>query len=127
MALLGGTVDGGRVWDVMTIVGRRTEPATYWRAAGRGRAGVLAVYAALYQPAIEAVVAVDPPASHRPRMAGEVFGPPLLNVLRVLDIPEAMGCLAPRRLTLLGATDAAFERAAAIYRLAGAADRFERR
>jgi cephalosporin-C deacetylase-like acetyl esterase len=126
MALLGGTVEGGRVWDVMTIVGRRAEPAR-WRAAGRGRAGVLAVYAALYQPAIEAVVAVDPPASHRPRMAGEVFGPPLLNVLRVLDIPEAMGCLAPRRLTLLGATDAAFERAAAIYRLAGAADRFERR
>jgi hypothetical protein len=49
-----------------------------------------------------------------------------LNVLRVLDIPEAMGCLAPRRLTLLGARDAAFDRTAAIYRLAGAADRFER-
>jgi hypothetical protein len=126
MALLGGTVDGGRVWDVITIVGRRAEPAVRWRAAGRGRAGVLAVYAALYQPAIEAVVALDPPASHRPRTANEEYGPPLLNVLRVLDIPEAMGCLAPRRLTLLGARDAAFDRTAAIYRLAGAADRFER-
>ncbi|MGH9844620.1 MAG: alpha/beta hydrolase family protein, partial [Blastocatellia bacterium] len=125
--LLGGTVDGGRVWDVMTIVGRRAEPAVRWRAAGRGRAGLLAVYAALYQPAIEAVVAVDPPASHRPRMAGEAYGPPLLNVLRVLDIPEAMGCLAPRQLTLVGAKDAAFERTATIYQAAGATERFARK
>jgi hypothetical protein len=125
MALLGGTVDGGRVWDVMTIVGRRVEPNIHWRAAGRGRAGILAVYAAHQQPAIEAVVAVDPPASHRPRMAGEEYGPPLLNVLRVMDIPEAMGCLAPRQLTVIGAKDAAFDRTATIYQLAGAADRFE--
>ncbi len=126
MALLGATVDGGRIWDVITIVGRRTQPNVRWRAAGRGRAGILAAYAALYQPAIEAVVAVDPPASHRPRAAGEEYGPPLLNVLRVIDIPEAFGCLAPRRLTLLGAKDTAFDRTAAIYGLAGAADRFER-
>jgi len=124
MALLGGTVDGGRVWDVMTVAGRRAD--VRWRAAGRGRAGILAAYAALYQPAIEAVVAVDPPASHRPRIAGEEYGPALLNVLRVMDIPEALGGLAPRRLTLVGANDAAFDRTAAIYRLAGAADRFER-
>ena len=70
LALLGATVDGGRVWDVMTVAGRRAGEGIRWRAAGRGGAGILAVYAALYQPAIEAVVAVDPPASHRPRMAG---------------------------------------------------------
>ncbi|MGH9939175.1 MAG: alpha/beta hydrolase family protein, partial [Blastocatellia bacterium] len=127
MALLGGTVDGGRIWDVMTIVGRRVAEGVRWRAAGRGRAGILAAYAALYQPAIEAVVAVAPPASHRPRTAGEEYGPALLNVLRVMDIPEALGCLAPRQLTLIGANDSAFDRTAAIYRLAGAADRFERR
>jgi dienelactone hydrolase len=127
MALLGSTVDGGRVWDVVTVAGRRAAEGIHWRAAGRGRAGVLAVYAALYQPAIEAVVAVDPPASHRPRSAGEEYGPALLNVMRVMDIPEAMGCLAPRQLTLTGAWDSAFDRAAAIYRLAGAADRFARR
>jgi cephalosporin-C deacetylase-like acetyl esterase len=127
MALLGGTVDSGRVWDVITIPGRRAEPSVHWQAAGRGRAGILAAYAALYQPAIEAVVAVDPPASHRPRVVGEEYGPPLLNVLRVLDIPEALGCLAPRRLTLIGARDAAFDAVAAIYASAGAADRLERR
>ncbi|MBS1812310.1 MAG: prolyl oligopeptidase family serine peptidase [Acidobacteria bacterium] len=129
MALIGATVDSGRVWDVMTIVGRRAEPNVHWRAAGRGRAGIIAAYAALYQPAIEAVVAVDPPASHLPGLARtpeEKYGPPLLNVLRVLDIPEAMGCLAPRKLTLIGATDVAFERTAAIYRAAGKAEHFER-
>jgi len=127
LALLGATVDSGRVWDVMTIAGRRAGEGMRWRAAGRGGAGILSVYAALYQPAIEAVVAVDPPDSHRPRMSGAEYGPALLNVLRVLDIPEAMGCLAPRQLTLVGAGHAAFDRTAAIYRLAGTADRFARR
>jgi hypothetical protein len=127
MALLGGTVDGGRVWDVMTVAGRRAGAGVHWRAAGRGRSGILAAYAALYQPAIEAVIAVDPPTSHRPRSPGEEYGPALLNVLRVLDIPEALGCLAPRQLTLIGAQDATFDRTAEIYSLAGAADRFGRR
>lgn len=121
LATLGMTADSGRVWDVMTVAGRY---GTGWRATGRGQAGIIAVYAALYQPAIESVVAVEPPASHRPRTTGEAYGPAFLNVLRVLDIPEAMGCLAPRRLTLSGASDAAFARTMAIYRLAGAADRF---
>lgn len=125
MALIGATVDSGRVWDVLTIVGRRAE--SQWRVAGRGRAGIIAAYAALYQPAIEAVVAVDPPASHLPRTQEEKYGPPLLNVLRILDIPEALGCLAPRKLTLIGATDAAFERTAALYRAAGKADHLERK
>lgn len=127
LALLGATADSGRVWDVMTIAGRHAEEGRRWRAAGRGRAGILAVYAALYQPAIEAVVAVEPPASHRPRVAGEEYGPALLNALRALDIPEAMGCLAPRHLTLIGAKDAAFDTVAAIYASAGAVDRLERR
>jgi dienelactone hydrolase len=127
MALLGATVEGGRVWDIRTVVGRRSGAGTHWRAAGRGPAGVLAAYAALYQPAIEQVVAVAPPASHRPKAPGGEYGPALLDVLRVLDIPEALGCLAPRSLTLVGAADAAFDRTAEIYRLAGAADRFARK
>ena len=127
MAILGGTVDGGRIWDVMTIAGRYAGGGIGWRAAGRGNAGINAAYAGLYQPAIEVVVAVDPPISHRPKAIGDQYGPPLLNVLRVLDIPEALGCLAPRRLTLIGANDSAFDRTVAIYRLAGAADQLERK
>ncbi len=125
LALLGATVDSGRVWDVLTVVGRRAE--VRWQVAGRARAGIVAAYAALYQPAIEAVTIVDPPASHRPRTPEENYGPPLPHVLRVLDIPEALGCLAPRRLTLMGATDAAFARTVAIYRAAGATERVDKR
>jgi hypothetical protein len=84
-------------------------------------------YAALSEPAIAEVVAVNPPPSHRPRSAGAAYGPALLNVLRVLDIPEALGCLAPRRLVLIGARDAAFDRTATLYRLAGATDHLERK
>jgi dienelactone hydrolase len=125
MSLIGATVDSGRVWDVMTVVSRRAE--SQWRVAGRGRAGIIAAYAALYQPAIEAIVVIDPPASHLPKAPEEKYGPPLLNVLRILDIPEALGCLAPRKLTLIGATDAAFERTAVLYRAAGKADHLERK
>ena len=88
---------------------------------------IVAAYAALNEPAITEVVAIDPPPSHRPVMKGEAHGPPLLNVLRVLDVPEALGCLAPRRLVLVGASAKAFDRTASLYQLAGAADRLERR
>ena len=62
-----------------------------------------------------------------PQVPGGTYGPPLLNVLRVLDVPDALGCLAPRRLVLVGAEAPAFDRTAALYRLAGAADRLERK
>jgi hypothetical protein len=80
---------------------------------GRGRAGILGAYAALVEPSIQEVTAVDPPASH-------MDGPTFLNVMRVLDIPEALGLLAPRPLTLLNANDPAFDRTQEIYERAGA-------
>lgn len=132
MALLGGTVDGGRVWDIMSVVHCRAITLIpylpVWkdlRVAGKGQAGILAAYAALYEPAIKEVVAVNPPASHRPTGDGAEYGPALLNVLRVFDIPEALGCLAPRRLTLITAKKEAFQRTAEIYKIAGAAERLE--
>ena len=51
---------------------------------------------------------------------------PLLNVLRVLDIPEALGCLAPKPLHLKNAPNAAFEKTERIYKAAGAAEKFKR-
>jgi hypothetical protein len=71
--------------------------------------------------AIKEVVILDPPKSHKE-------GPYFLNVLRVLDIPEALGLLAPDvRLTLINARDPAFDRVEQIYRLAGAADKLTRK
>jgi hypothetical protein len=90
--------------------------------AGRGPAGIIAAYAALLSLGmVKEVVILDPPASH-------AEGPHFLNVMRVLDIPEALGLLAPDvKLTLIGAKDKAFDRTAAIYKLAGAEAKFERK
>lgn len=118
--LLGRTVDSERVRDIAAS-------ARYLRSksgedvpvivAGTGASGVLGAYAALVEPDITGVVLIDPPASHMDEDA-----PPLLNVLRVLDIPEALGLLAPRPLTIQGGEDALRDRAAAIYEQAGASD-----
>ena len=64
------------------------------------------------EKAIAGVVAIAPPASHR-------SGPIFLNVLRVCDIPEALGLLAPRSLTLVNvAWFSRYMRSAAIDTLA---------
>jgi dienelactone hydrolase len=114
-ALLGQTVDERRVWQIAAtsrhLAGRK--PARSWRLIGRGQAGILAAYAAIFEPDITEVVIVDPPASH-------MEGPYFLNVLRVLDIPEALGLLAPRKLTLINARNRAFDRTVEIYKRAGA-------
>jgi dienelactone hydrolase len=124
--LLGRTVDQGAVWDVaatirMLDVIDEGQPKFHWQVVGRGQAGILAAYAALFEPSIKEVVIIDPPKSH-------MEGPYFLNVMRVLDIPEALGLLAPNvRLTLINARDPAFDRTAEIYRLAGAADKLTRK
>src|SRR5262249_41987612 len=122
-ALLGRTVDQGRVYDIAASIRRlngKEGPVPGWQVVGRGQAGVLAAYAALFEPSIAEVVIIDPPVSHR---AGPIF----LNILRVLDIPDALGLLAPKKLTLVNARDKAFDRTVEIYKLAGAADKLTRK
>ena len=78
----------------------------------------MGAYAALNETSISEVIAVDPPTSHRD-------GPYLLNVLKVLDIPEALGMLAPRHLTLVNAKDAAFGRTVKLYAAGGYGERLK--
>ena len=121
--LLGRTVDGGRVWDVISYARHMQSEelaGDSLRVGGYGTDGILAAYAALFEPSIKEVVVIDPPKSHKD-------GPYFLNVLRVLDIPEALGLLAPTPLTIIGGMDPAFDRTAEIYRLAGAADKLTRK
>ena len=120
LVLLGQTVESGRVRDLIAVL--NGQPAKV-RLAGRGPAGIIAAYAALFAPdKVEEVAIGDAPTSHRD-------GPHFLNVQRVLDIPEALGLLAPNvKLTLLGknAKDPAFDKTAAVFKLAGAGDQFKR-
>src|SRR5262249_53248944 len=115
------TPDEGRVWDIAATArflhatdGRR------WQVAGRGQAGVLAAYAALFEPAVAEVVVVAPPLSHRD-------GPLFLNVLRVLDVPDALGLVAPTPLTLIDAKDGGFDKTVRIYQRAGAEMKLQRK
>jgi dienelactone hydrolase len=121
--LLGRTVDQGWLWDAMAMARRISDESGNMnnvRVAGVGAKGILAAYAALFEPSIKEVVVIDPPKSHKE-------GPYFLNVLRVLDVPEALGLLAPTPLTIIGGNDAAFDRTAEIYRLAGAGDKLKRK
>jgi len=118
MALLGRTIDSGRVWDAMAFIGGSARPRTTWKVAGREQAGVLAAYAALFEESIKEITCIDPPASHD-------SGPYFLSVMRTLDIPDALGLLAPRPLTLR-ATAKAFDKTAAYYRAADAEAKLSR-
>ena len=124
LALLGQTVDSGRVWDA--VVGAFLGIGLPVRVVGKGSAGAIGAYAAFFatsregKPLIEEAVLIDPPASHRD-------GPHFLGVMRVLDIPDALGLLAPDvPLTLEGAKATAFDRTEALYKLAGAEGKFKR-
>jgi hypothetical protein len=126
--MLGRTVDRGRVRDVLATVqlwekeirAYPNAPKDSWILSGRGQGGILAAYAALFEPSIKEVVVINPPKSHKE-------GPYFLNVMRVLDIPEALGLLAPTPLTIIGGDDQAFARTAEIYRLAGAEGKLKRK
>jgi hypothetical protein len=117
LPLLGRTVDSGRLADVLAVAAQllrtNTRGAPSTRIIGRGSAGVIAAYVALLEPRVSEVVVVDPPASHR-------TGPIFLNVLRVVDVPEALGLLAPRPLTVYTSQAGAFDPTASIYRVANA-------
>jgi hypothetical protein len=119
-ALVGRTVDTGRVWDVIAAVRYLAEyrPGAPILVAGEKAAGVLAAYAALLEPQIAGVIIKDPPASHMDPAA-----PQFLNVLRVCDIPDVLGMLAPRPLTIMGGSDSLVAKVKAIYTAAGAVDR----
>jgi dienelactone hydrolase len=109
-ALLGHTIDEGRVRDAAEVLRRVARADRQWTVSGRGPAGIIGAYAALFVPDVKLknITVVDPPASH-------LEGPFFLGVLRVLDVPEALGLLAPTPLTLVSAKGPAFDRTTRIY------------
>jgi hypothetical protein len=96
-ALLGQTLEGQHVWDVRRAVAALKEvedakAAPLW-LQGKGDMAVVALYAALFEPEVARLDLFDPPASHR-------TGPVFLNVLRVLDVPQAVALAFPRPVKL---------------------------
>lgn len=112
--LIGQTVDQRRVYDAVSAFRdfQRGGRDRRWLMAGEKQAGIIAAYAALFEPNVAEVALIDPPTSHHD-------GPHFLNVLRVLDIPDALGLLAPRPMTIHTSRPEAFEQTKEIYRRAG--------
>jgi dienelactone hydrolase len=104
--LLGRTVDAGRIRDVIAAVkylasssrlGGKEEKLEI-EVVGHGKSSLIAAYAAILEDSIVAAHVYEPPtATHMDHAA-----PRLLNVLRVCDVPAALGLIAPRTLRIAG-------------------------
>jgi hypothetical protein len=95
--LLGQTLEGQRVWDVrraMEVL--RRVPAVNGvplSLQGKGDMAGIVLYAALFEPDVASLDLWHPTPSHRQ-------GPILLNVLRILDMPQALALAFPRPVRL---------------------------
>jgi len=120
--LLGRTVDTGLVRDIIATArylrGKYKEDIPVY-VLGEGAAGVLAAYAALWEPEITGVILNKPPLSHMNTQA-----PQFLNVLRVCDIPDVLGMLAPRVLTIYGNRNDLLKKVAEVYTAAEAPKKY---
>jgi hypothetical protein len=121
VVLLGRTVDSGRLWDVvatMRYLDDHHGGKIPIHVLGDGRFGMIGAYAALLEPKIAGVTLNKPPATHM-----SSGSPQFLNVLRVCDIPDVLGMLAPRPLTVYAPQGKLVEKVCAIYGAAGASSR----
>ncbi len=91
--LVGQTLDGMRVWDIRRAVqalramdGLDEVPL---RLEAQGNMGINALYASLFESGIAGLDLGQMPSSHRE-------GPDYLNVLKILDIPQAAAMAAAR-------------------------------
>lgn len=103
--LLGKTIDDGRVWDVRRAVQALATMPTLsgsriWLQSDGTSAGI-ALYAGIYESRVERLDLHRLPKSHRE-------GPIFLNVLRTLDMPQAVALAYPKRVILYDVNQADF-------------------
>jgi dienelactone hydrolase len=102
--LLGQTLEGMQVWDIRRAVQalrsvERMRGVPLWLQGERQMAGNV-LYASLFEPEVARLDLWHLPKSHRE-------GPTFLNVLRVLDMPQAVAMAAERSQVRLYQRDAA--------------------
>ncbi len=86
------------------------------QVVGEGNSAALAAYAGLLEPEIAGVLLANPLLTH-----ADAKAPQFLSVLRVCDVPEVLGMLAPKPLAMVTGEQAELDRVKAIYDAAGAA------
>jgi hypothetical protein len=99
--LLGQTLDGMRVWDIRRGMAALREVRVFRESAiqlrGEGAMGVNVLLAALFEPGWEQLELVGIPATFRD-------GPDYLNILRFVEMPQAVAMAAEHgRVRLVGA------------------------
>ena len=118
--LLGRTADEGRIWDIIAtaryLKQKHGSEIPLVIVGARGEA-VLAAYAALLESDIDELLLTHPLLSHMDDQC-----PHLLNVLRVCDVPDVLGALAPKPLHLRGFNGNAAEKVKTLYQAAGAGE-----
>ncbi len=102
--LLGQTLDSMRVWDIRRAV-QALRSSEDWRSArvtlaGSGAMACDVLYASLFEADPTRLELTALPASHR-------VGPDYLNVLKVMDVPQALAMAAERGTLVLRGTDRA--------------------
>lgn len=101
--LLGQTLDGMRVWDVRRAVQALNHIAAIEglpvMLTARGNLAGIVLYASLFEPSIERLDLSELPSTH-------CDGPTFLNVLRYLDVPQAVAMAAERAPVVLHQADA---------------------
>jgi len=115
-ALLGSTIETMQLWDILRSIDYLLEEEKLKLSSislyGRKQMGGLALHAAALDDRITRVILEDAPGSHWQ-------GPPLLGVLRVTDLAEVAGAVAPREIVSLTPPPDSFRLTSAIYRLYG--------
>ena len=115
-ALLGGTLESMQIWDIQRAIDYLAEQEKLSlnevSVYGRRHMGALALHAAALDNRITRVILDDAPGSHWQAA-------PLLNILRVTDLPEVAGAVAPREIVSLTPLPESFRYTSGIYRLYG--------
>ncbi len=100
--LLGQTIDGMRVWDIRRAVEALRTSELFGdkpiHLVGYRHQAINALYASLFIDGLARVELVSPPASH-------MTGPDYLNVLRFLDVPQAVAIAGERQPVALRGTN----------------------
>lgn len=120
-ALTGRTIASMRVWDTLRGIGAiRSLPEVNGKKialAAQGEMAVVALYAALLDGNISAVILKDPPAtqdiSSAPDGAGQALE--IINSLRHTDLPQVAGMLWPTRLIFVGVRPESYRWAEKLY------------
>ena len=99
--LLGQTLAGQQVYDIRCAIQALHAVPELKDAkvtlVAQGPMAALAVYAALYEPSVERLELTNIPRSHMPQdSTSKNYAPALLNVLKYLDMPQAVAMAAER-------------------------------